>query len=118
MDPPPQFKLVDGTVVPGTRKAKCGDKVRFCGCRSGCVSPGMVHSTNWCGDVSFSFGVFRFCDQILFLPTAIPGDSGSLLINAVDNKAMGLVFAGARGVYGLANPIGDVLTNLWVTLAV
>ena len=116
-DPPPQFKLTDGTVVQGTRKARCGDLVRFCGCSNGCTGIGMVHSVNWCGDITFSFGVFRFCDQILFTPPAIPGDSGSLLINAVNNKATGLVFALVGGVYGIANPIGEVLEDLGVTLA-
>ena len=117
-DPPPQFQLTDGTVIQGTRKARCGDPVRFCGCSTGCSRVGMVHSVNWCGDVNYNFGVFRFCDQIIFTPSSIPGDSGSLLINAVNNKATGLVFASVGTVYGIANPISAVLEDLGVTLAV
>ena len=63
----------------------------------------------------------RFCS-----PVAIPGDSGSLLINADTNEATGLVFARVvrqiNGVttypYGLANHIQTVLDLLGVTLAV
>ena len=63
---------------------------------------------------------------MLFTPVAIPGDSGSLLINADTNEATGLVFARVirviNGVttfpYGLANPIQNVFGLLGVTLAV
>ena len=107
--------LIDGTHVPGPiLEAKCWDSVRFCGCRSRCVQSGMVHSTNWCGKIAG----FTFCNQILFRtnPNPIPGDAGSLLINADNNRATGLVFA-RTGTYGLANPIRTVLNSLGVTLA-
>jgi len=111
--------LVDGTVVPGIQGARCFDNVRFCGCTSGCTGIGIIHSTNWCGFVRYSFGVFRFCNQILFTPVPRPGDSGSLLINADTSRATGLVFARIGTVYGLANPIHvhTVLTSLGVSLA-
>jgi len=56
--PPPPFMLVDGTVVPGIQGARCFDNVCFCGCTSGCTGVGIIHSTNWCGFVHYSFGVF------------------------------------------------------------
>ena len=112
--------LQDGTVVQGVQNAKCWDSVRFCGCKSNCTQPGKVHSINWCGKVTITLKnkviVQKFCDQILFTPLPIPGDSGSLLINADTYKATGLVFA-RTGIYGLANPIQTVLTRLGVNLA-
>ena len=112
--PIPNPALDDGTVVPGVQVAQCWDNVRFCGCRSRCVQPGRVYSTDWCGKLD---GII-FCRQILFRtnPNPIPGDSGSLLINSDNNRAMGLVF-GRTGNYGLANPIRTVLDNLGVALA-
>ena len=112
--------LKDGTVVPGVQNAQCWDSVRFCGCKSNCTQPGKVHSINWCGKIEFTLknGLpmeQKFCDQILFTPPPMPGDSGSLLINADTYKATGLVFAGT-GIYGLANPIQTVLTMLGVKL--
>jgi hypothetical protein len=47
------------------------------------------------------------------------GDSGSLVVTADSHRAVGLYFAGPEsGVYGLANPIADVLDQLKITLAV
>ena len=119
--PDPPYMLYDGTVVSGIQRAMCWDRVRFCGCASGCTSVGRIHSTNWCGLVYFTKpvelrGLHKFCNQILFTPPPVNGDSGSLLINADTNRATGLVFAGGAS-YGLANPIRVVLNRLGVTLA-
>jgi hypothetical protein len=47
------------------------------------------------------------------------GDSGSLVVTGDGARAVGLYFAGPpSGVYGLANPIGDVLSELEVQLIV
>ena len=126
--PPPPFMLVDGTVVPGARTAQCYDRVRFCGCTSGCTETGRIFSTDFCGlyRCTPSSPAIIVCNQILFTPVAIPGDSGSLLINADTNEATGLVFArvvrqidGVRTYpYGLANHIQTVFDLLGVSLAV
>ena len=110
-----QLWLSNGTVVPGVQVAQCWDNVRYCGCRSGCVQPGRIFSTDWCGKVE---GIL-FCNQILFMtnPNPIGGDSGSLLINSDTNRATGLVFARIGNIFGLANHIRPVLNNLGVALA-
>jgi hypothetical protein len=47
------------------------------------------------------------------------GDSGSLVVSGTEPRAVGLYFAGPpSGVYGLANPISDVLSELEVQLIV
>ena len=125
---PRTFQLVDGTVVPGTRVAQCYDRVRFCGCSSGCTGVGRIFSTNFCTTYRCtpSSPLVIVCNQILFTPVAIPGDSGSLLINADTREATGLVFARVIRVingritypYGLANHIENVFSMLGVTLAV
>lgn len=47
------------------------------------------------------------------------GDSGSLVVTADSRRAVGLYFAGPEsGVYGLANPIADVLEQLKIDLIV
>ena len=125
---PRTFQLVDGTVVPGTRVAQCYDRVRFCGCSSGCTGTGRIFSTNFCASYRCSRSSPRIivCKQILFTPVTLRGDSGSLLINADTREATGLVFARVirridgriRGLYNVANPIQTVLNRLGVDLAV
>lgn len=45
------------------------------------------------------------------------GDSGSLIVEKGTRKAVGLYFAGPEnGMYGVANPIGDVLSQLQIEL--
>jgi len=45
------------------------------------------------------------------------GDSGSLVINPIAKRAVGLYFAGPpSGVYGVANHIEDVLKELEIKL--
>jgi hypothetical protein len=60
-----------------------------------------------------------FEDQILIRPRQIDGvfglggDSGSLVVAKVSNRAVGLYFAGPEsGVYGIANHISEVLDEL------
>ena len=121
--PDPPYMLVDGTIVLGTQRARCWNRVRFCGCGSGCTPDGRIHSTNWCGfiDVTKPDGFHelrKFCNQILFTQPPVDGDSGSLLINADTNRATGLVLARIGNRYGLANQIGAVLNRLGVRIAV
>ena len=117
-----QPKLVDGTKVPGSMVAKRDDKVRFCGCTSGCTAPGKILSTDLC---FFAFnplcddqlGYIR-CNQLRFTTTPLPqpGDSGSLLINDDTDKATGLIFGGRIGKYGIATRIETVYEQLGVEL--
>ena len=60
----------------------------------------------------------RFEDQIITGPMSEGGDSGSLLVDADELKAVGLLFAGSAGPTGVTihNPIDEVLGLLGVTL--
>jgi hypothetical protein len=57
----------------------------------------------------------RFDNQILTSPMSQPGDSGSLLVAANSQQAVGLLFAGSDQVT-IYNPIQAVLDSLEVTL--
>jgi len=52
-----------------------------------------------------------------FPHVGLGGDSGSLVVSKAEPKAVGLYFAGPEsGVYGIANPIRDVLDELEIAL--
>jgi hypothetical protein len=109
-----KFLLTDGSSVTGTATAQIGTNIKFCGATSGVVNNGAVTSVDWCGNIENK----RFYNQILFNPTVLPGDSGSLLVDRSNNKAIGLVFAYTDNYGGsLANHIADVLKELGVQLA-
>lgn len=109
-----KFKLKDGTSVTGTVKAsvEITPRVKFCG-RSGKVST-TLSSVDWSGTIS----EITYHDQILINDEVKPGDSGSLLVDRDDNKAIGLIFGEVDTKYGVANPIGDVLAALGAEIAV
>jgi hypothetical protein len=99
--------------VTGTATAQIGTNIKFCGATSGVVNNGAVTSVNWCG---YHKGKI-FHNQISFNPVACPGDSGSLLLDRSNNKAIGLVFARTvKKTVSLANHIPDVLKELGVQL--
>lgn len=68
---------------------------------SGGSSPGKVQSIDTTVEVDFPFGTYYFGNQIMVsteigeAPFAVPGDSGSLVIEGSEgpNKSIGLVFA-------------------------
>lgn len=49
---------------------------------------------------------------------AFSGDSGALLVDAVERHPVGLLFSAGDGTFALANPIDEVLSRLNVTLFV
>jgi hypothetical protein len=59
-------------------------------------------------------------DRVAPFPSfGLGGDSGSLVVTGEGQRAVGLYFAGPpSGVYGLANPIADVLAELEVKLMI
>lgn len=65
-------------------------------------------------------GYAVFADQIVVSsnkPFLKAGDSGSLLVtNDLDCNPVGLLFAGGSSGYGIANPIGAVLSGLGITI--
>lgn len=108
-----EFRLTDGTPVTGTEAARIGTLIKFCGRTSGVVDRGTVQSVDWAGVV----GGKQFRNQILISQPAQGGDSGSLLVNRENNRAIGLIFADS-GTHGLANQIQDVLAALDVQIAI
>ena len=110
-----KFLLKDGTSVTGTEKAAVETKIKFYGRTSGLVNQGEVSSIDWSGTVSGR----RVENQILFSASSVGGgNSGSLLINRENDKAIGLYFSDNRTNLGLANHIGDVLNALDVEIAI
>lgn len=57
-------------------------------------------------------------DSIDSSPVSLGGDSGSLVVNDDNNRAIGLLFAGPRvgGAYFIANPIDEVLASLRIEI--
>lgn len=72
-------------------------------------------------NISYDFGTARFVDQILIVGNSgqfsDAGDSGSLIVDRTTKRATGLLFAGSSS-HTIANQIGDVLSELGVTLAI
>jgi len=73
--------------------------------------------------ITVSYGASKsavFVDQIVVSsnkPFLKAGDSGSLLVtDDLGCNPVGLLFAGSSGGYGIANPIGAVLSGLGITI--
>jgi hypothetical protein len=94
-------------------------------CKSGRTSGvtcGTVTGVNVTVDVGYdTCGTATFVNQIIYDPTAPDttmsqsGDSGAPVVDAATNDAVALNFAG-NGTTGIGNPIGNVLTELDVSL--
>lgn len=108
-----KFKLKDGTSVTGTEAAMVQTLTKFYGRTSGLVKKGVVQSVDWAGLINQKL----FKNQILISEPSQPGDSGSLLVNRENNRAIGLMFADSSQ-HGLANQIHDVLEALDVQIAI
>lgn len=112
------YALKDGTTVPGYASASLNDNVYYWGAESGKVN-GVVTGLNWSG--TFPSG-YKFVDQIQIKSTGQGGDSGSLLVRASDNKALGVLMATLRdpstGVIDgtVHNPINYFQSDLGITL--
>ncbi len=72
---------------------------------------GRVVAINATVDVRYGVQVARFTDQIITTPMSAGGDSGSLILSAEDNQAVGLLFAGSSQVT-IANQFENVRTYL------
>ena len=87
------------------------------------LTKGIVDSVSWTGRIYYGNGGFAiFVDQIGIIGTpetpsfSQPGDSGSLIVtNNSSCNPVGLLFAG-NDYYTIANPIGEVLTQLGVSI--
>ena len=89
--------------------------------RTTSFTKGQVTSVDTDVTVQYETGNFTFASQIIVVglngqPFSAAGDSGSLIVDASSNLAVGLLFAGSAS-HTIANHIGDVLQALNVTLA-
>ncbi|HSM58237.1 MAG TPA: hypothetical protein VK879_18935, partial [Candidatus Sulfomarinibacteraceae bacterium] len=101
--------------VAGTRPAALGMAVRKSGRTTG-FTEGTITVLEATVNVNFGVGrVARFENQIVSTPMSEGGDSGSLLVAADSQEAVGLLFAGSSQST-IFNPIDLVLDSLEVTL--
>jgi hypothetical protein len=100
--------------VSGTKAATLGMQVRKSGRTTG-FTTGTVNLLNATVSVSYGSKTARFVGQIITGPMSQGGDSGSLIVDAAENKAVGLLFAGSN-LSTIFNPIDAVLAALNVTI--
>jgi hypothetical protein len=100
--------------VSGTKPATLGMRVRKSG-RTTDYTEGNVTLLNATVNVAYGNKTARFIGQVITGAMSQGGDSGSLIVDATENKAVGLLYAGSN-VATIFNPIDKVLTALNVTL--
>jgi hypothetical protein len=107
---------IKGVGLPkGTIKPKRGMKVIKVGRTTG-KTRGEVRDVNFRFVLEYKeVGEVGFIDQVLCTRYTQPGDSGSLVLDAATNRAVGLHFAGASGG-SVFCPINEVLKALDVKL--
>ena len=111
-------KVIDSNVAGGTRcfgairgmeGAIVGMNVKKCG-RTTKHTTGQVRSTNASVRVSgYPSGTRLFTGQILTTHMSQGGDSGSVICNSSNNKAVGLLFAGDGRTQTVANHINKII---------
>lgn len=100
--------------VSGTKAATLGMRVRKSG-RTTDYTEGTVTLLNATVNVAYGAKVARFTSQVITEAMSQGGDSGSLIVDGTDNKAVGLLFAGSS-VATIFNPINAVLDALQVNI--
>ena len=105
------YEILQIGQIVGTREAELGLAVRKSGRTTGLTS-GAIELLD--ATVSVSFGAGRtalFEGQIVTTAMSQGGDSGSLLVHATENVAVGLLFAGSDQTT-IHNPIDAVMSAL------
>jgi len=120
-------RVVGNTVGAGTRcfgritgieAARVGMNVRKCG-RTTRHTTGRIRSINASIKVSgYPGGVRLFSRQILTTHMSQPGDSGSVICNSANNRAIGLLFAGDGRTQTIANHLNRIIGQNMVTTSV
>ncbi len=100
--------------VSGTKPAMLGMAVRKSGRTTG-YTEGTITLLNATVSVAYGSRTARYTGQIITGPMSQGGDSGSLLVDATENKAVGLLFAGSN-LSTIFNPIDKVLAALNITI--
>lgn len=103
--------------ITGTKAVQLGMGVRKTG-RTTDFTQGMVTLLNATVTVAYTTSKgarsARFTGQVITQPMSQGGDSGSLIVDAVENRAVGLLFAGSAQA-SIFTPIDTVLAALNVT---
>jgi hypothetical protein len=111
-----QIRLIGA--VSGTKPATLGMRVRKYG-RTTEYTEGNVTLLNATVNIAYSTmagqKTARFVGQVITEAMSQGGDSGSLIVDATENKAVGLLYAGST-LATIFNPIDDVLMQLNVTI--
>jgi hypothetical protein len=108
-------KIIDIGIVNDSKEASLGMPVRKSG-RTTQTTTGFVNLIKVVATVDYGEGnSATFQNQTLTGPMSQGGDSGSLLVSADDNKAVGLLFAGSSQVT-IYNPISEVLNGLQIRI--
>jgi hypothetical protein len=102
--------------INGISEARVGDPVKKSGRTTG-VTQGVVEGVD--GTITVGFGGTRFAeftDQIIIRGNnfSAPGDSGSVILSAENDAAVGLLFAGGQGIT-IANRFVHVQNLLCIT---
>lgn len=100
--------------VSGTKQPQLGANVRKSGRTSG-YTEGTITLINATVSVAYGDKTARFTGQIITSPMSQGGDSGSLIVDATENKAVGLLFAGSN-LATIFTPIDKVLDALNVRI--
>ncbi|RMG79411.1 MAG: hypothetical protein D6712_19725 [Chloroflexi bacterium] len=104
--------------MSGTKKPELGMRIRKTG-RTTDYTEGVITLMNAIVNVSYNTRngqrTARFVGQVFAESMSQGGDSGSLIVDAESNNAVGLLFAGSS-VATIFTPIHDVLDALNITL--
>ncbi|MFN8376813.1 MAG: hypothetical protein U0694_28560, partial [Anaerolineae bacterium] len=104
--------------ITGTKAASLGMRVKKSG-RTTDYTEGMITLLNATVSVGYSTSAgkrtARFVGQVICQPMSQGGDSGSLIVDTTDNKAVGLLFAGSSAAT-IFTPIDVVLETLGIDL--
>ncbi len=100
--------------VSGTKAASLGQQVRKSG-RTTDFTTGTVTLLNATVNVAYGSKTARFTGQVITTPMSQGGDSGSLIVDGTENKAVGLLFAGSPQAT-IFNPIQAVLDAMSINI--
>ncbi len=100
--------------VNGTKPAALGMRVRKHGRTTG-YTEGIITLLNATVSIAYGPKTARFSGQVITEAMSQGGDSGSLIVDAAENRAVGLLFAGSN-LATIFTPINVVLDALQVSI--
>ncbi len=100
--------------VSGTKTASLGQAVRKSGRTTG-LTQGTVTLLNATVNIAYGTKSARFTGQVITTAMSQGGDSGSLIVDGAENKAVGLLFAGSTQAT-IFSPIDVVLNELAINI--